>query len=142
MIKLVLVRHGQSMWNLENKFTGWTDVELSEQGIQEAKEAGKILKEKGFHFDLAFTSVLKRAEDTLDYILKEMGEENIEIKRSWRLNERHYGALQGLNKDETREKTTASTMRHTVGCNWSCISAVWGVRDKSRDGTNRLEHIS
>ena len=104
MIKLVLVRHGQSMWNLENKFTGWTDVELSEQGIQEAKEAGKILKEKGFHFDLAFTSVLKRAEDTLDYILKEMGEEDIEIKRSWKLNERHYGALQGLNKDETKKK--------------------------------------
>ena len=81
MIKLILVRHGQSMWNLENKFTGWTDVELSEQGINEAKEAGKVLKEQGFHFDIAFTSVLKRAEDTLDYILKEMGEENIEIKR-------------------------------------------------------------
>ena len=104
MIKLVLVRHGQSVWNLENKFTGWTDVELSKQGILEAKEAGKILKEKGFRFDLAFTSVLKRAEDTLGYILKEMGEENIEIRRSWKLNERHYGALQGLNKDETREK--------------------------------------
>ena len=104
MIKLVLVRHGQSMWNLENKFTGWTDVELSEKGIEEAKEAGKVLKEQGFHFDLAFTSVLKRAENTLDYILKEMGEENIEIKRSWKLNERHYGALQGLNKDETKEK--------------------------------------
>ena len=104
MIKLVLVRHGQSMWNLENKFTGWTDVELSEKGVEEAKEAGKVLKEQGFHFDLAFTSVLKRAENTLDYILKEMGEENIEIKRSWKLNERHYGALQGLNKDETRKK--------------------------------------
>ena len=104
MIKLVLVRHGQSMWNLENKFTGWTDVELSEKGVEEAKEAGKVLKEQGFHFDLAFTSVLKRAENTLDYILKEMGEENIEIKRCWKLNERHYGALQGLNKDETKEK--------------------------------------
>ena len=104
MYKLVLVRHGQSEWNLENKFTGWTDVELSEQGIKEAKEAGKILKEKGFRFDLAFTSVLKRAENTLDYILKEMNEENIEIKRNWKLNERHYGALQGLNKDETRKK--------------------------------------
>ena len=104
MIKLVLVRHGQSEWNLENKFTGWTDVALSDQGIQEAKEAGKVLKEKGFHFDLAFTSVLKRANDTLEYILKEMGEENIEIKKSWRLNERHYGALQGLNKQETAEK--------------------------------------
>ena len=104
MIKLVLVRHGQSMWNLENKFTGWTDVELSPKGIAEAKEAGKVLKEKGFSFDLAFTSALKRAEDTLRYILKEMNEENIEIKRSWKLNERHYGALQGLNKEETKEK--------------------------------------
>ena len=104
MIKLVLVRHGQSMWNFENKFTGWTDVELSPKGIAEAKEAGKVLKEKGFSFDLAFTSVLKRAEDTLGYILKEINEENIEIKRSWKLNERHYGALQGLNKEETKEK--------------------------------------
>lgn len=104
MLKLILVRHGQSMWNLENRFTGWTDVELSEQGKNEAIEAGKILKEQGFHFDLAFTSVLKRAEDTLDYILKEINEENIEIKRNWRLNERHYGALQGLNKAETAKK--------------------------------------
>jgi len=104
MIKLVLVRHGQSMWNLENRFTGWTDVELSEQGIKEAKEAGKVLKEKGFDFDVAYTSVLKRANDTLKYILEELGEENIPVKKSWRLNERHYGALQGLNKDETKEK--------------------------------------
>ena len=104
MIKLVLVRHGQSMWNLENRFTGWTDVELSEQGIREAKEAGKVLKEKGFEFDVAYTSVLKRANDTLNYILEELGEKNIPIKKSWRLNERHYGALQGLNKDETKEK--------------------------------------
>ena len=101
MIKLVLVRHGQSMWNLENRFTGWTDAELSEQGI---KEAGKVLKEKGFNFDVAYTSVLKRANDTLKYILEELGEENIPVKKSWRLNERHYGALQGLNKDETKEK--------------------------------------
>ena len=104
MIKLVLVRHGQSMWNLENRFTGWTDVELSEQGIKEAKEAGKVLKEKGFGFDVAYTSVLKRANDTLGYILEELGEQDIPVKKSWRLNERHYGALQGLNKDETREK--------------------------------------
>ena len=104
MIKLVLVRHGQSEWNLENKFTGWTDVSLSQKGVEEAKEAGRVLKEKGFSFDLGFTSELKRAKDTLDYILKEMGEENIEIKRSWKLNERHYGALQGLNKDETKKK--------------------------------------
>ena len=104
MIKLVLVRHGQSMWNLENRFTGWTDVELSEQGIKEAKEAGKVLKEKGFNFDVAYTSVLKRANDNLEYILEELGEQDIPVKKSWRLNERHYGALQGLNKDETKEK--------------------------------------
>lgn len=104
MIKLVLVRHGQSVWNLENKFTGWTDVELSEKGVKEAKEAGIALREKGFHFDLAFTSALKRAQDTLKYILQEMNEENIETKESWKLNERHYGALQGLNKDETKQK--------------------------------------
>jgi len=104
MIKLVLVRHGQSIWNLENRFTGWTDVPLSDQGVKEAQEAGMVLKEKGFTFDLAFTSVLKRAEDTLDYILKEMNLSNIEIRHSWRLNERHYGALQGLNKDDTKKK--------------------------------------
>lgn len=104
MIKLVLVRHGQSIWNLENKFTGWTDVGLSEQGVKEAIDAGKALKEKGFTFDVAYTSVLKRANDTLHYILKELKEEGIPIHYSWRLNERHYGALQGLNKDETRQK--------------------------------------
>ena len=104
MIKLVIVRHGQSMWNLENKFTGWTDVDLSENGIKEAKEAGKILKSKNYKFDIAYTSLLKRAQDTLKYILEELDETNIEIKESYKLNERHYGALQGLNKDETRKK--------------------------------------
>ena len=104
MIKLVLVRHGQSMWNLENKFTGWTDVPLSETGIKEAIEAGKVLKEKGYTFDVAYTSVLKRANDTLDYILSELDEKDIPIYKSWRLNERHYGALQGLNKKETADK--------------------------------------
>ena len=103
MIKLVLVRHGQSEWNLENKFTGWTDVELSTNGINEAKNAGKLLKEKGYTFDLGYTSVLKRAIHTLDLILEEMGE-SIEIRRSYKLNERHYGALQGLNKAETAKK--------------------------------------
>ena len=104
MIKLVIVRHGQSIWNLENKFTGWTDVDLSENGIKEAKEAGKILKSKNYKFDIAYTSLLKRAQDTLKYILEELNETNIEIKESYKLNERHYGALQGLNKDETRKK--------------------------------------
>ena len=103
MIKIVLVRHGESIWNLENKFTGWTDVDLSENGIKEAHEAGKLLKEKGDTFDIAYTSVLKRANRTLDIILKEL---NLNIPKfySWRLNERHYGALQGLNKDETRKQ--------------------------------------
>ena len=104
MIKLVIVRHGQSIWNLENKFTGWTDVDLSENGIKEAKEAGKILKSKNYKFDIAYTSLLKRAQDTLKYILEELDETNIEIKESYKLNERHYCALQGLNKDETRKK--------------------------------------
>lgn len=104
MIKLVLVRHGQSVWNLANKFTGWTDVELSATGINEAKEAGQILKEKNFTFDVAYTSLLKRANDTLYYILDILDEKNIPIKYTYKLNERHYGALQGLNKDETRQK--------------------------------------
>ena len=104
MIKLVLVRHGESVWNKENKFTGWTDVELSEYGINEAKKAGKVLKENGFSFDIAYTSVLKRANDTLSLILKEMNEENIPVFKSYKLNERHYGALQGLNKDEARKE--------------------------------------
>ena len=104
MIKLVLIRHGQSEWNLKNLFTGWTDVELSEQGVREAHAAGKLLKEKGYTFDIAFSSVLKRANHTMDYALEELGLSNIEKRYSWRLNERHYGALQGLNKAESAEK--------------------------------------
>ena len=104
MIQLVLIRHGESVWNQANKFTGWTDVALSEKGIEEAINAGKKLKASGFTFDLAYTSVLKRANDTLQFVLKELGEPSIETIYSWRLNERHYGALQGLNKDETRAK--------------------------------------
>ena len=103
MIKLVLVRHGESEWNLSNKFTGWTDVELSENGVNEAIEAGKVLKDKGYTFDVAYTSVLKRANHTLDLILKEL-DLTIPINYSWHLNERHYGALQGLNKKETADK--------------------------------------
>ncbi len=104
MIKLVLVRHGQSAWNLENRFTGWTDVDLSEQGVEEAIEAGKVLKENGYTFDVAYTSVLKRANRTLDIILEELNEKDIPIHKHWRLNERHYGALQGLNKKDTADK--------------------------------------
>ena len=104
MIKLVLIRHGKSVWNKENKFTGWTDVELASEGIEEAKEAGKLLRENGFYFDLAYTSNLKRAKDTLNIILDEINIKNIDIRNSYKLNERHYGALQGLNKDEVREE--------------------------------------
>lgn len=104
MTKVVLVRHGESEWNKENRFTGWTDVDLSERGLQEAKKAGRILKEQGYTFDIAFTSVLKRAIRTLWLILDEMDLMWIPVQRSWRLNERHYGALQGLNKSETAAK--------------------------------------
>src|SRR5208337_542940 len=101
MIKLVLLRHGESIWNKENRFTGWTDVDLSEKGIEEAKKAGRTLKDAGFDFDAAYTSVLKRAIRTLWIVLDEMDLMWIPVYRSWRLNERHYGALQGLNKSET-----------------------------------------
>ena len=104
MIELVLVRHGQSVWNLENRFTGWTDVDLSEQGVKEAHDAGKLLKRHGYSFDVAYTSALKRAQKTLDFILEELNQKDIPIHRSDRLNERHYGGLQGLNKKETAEK--------------------------------------
>ena len=104
MYKVVLLRHGESIWNKENRFTGWTDVDLTEKGINEANEAGKVLSENGFVFDLAFCSVLLRANRTLELSLKKMGLQNIPVLKSWRLNERHYGALQGLNKAETAEK--------------------------------------
>ena len=104
MIKLTLVRHGESIWNKENRFTGWTDVDLTKQGINEAINAGKVLKENNFTFDIAYTSLLRRAQNTLKYILMELNEENIPIYETYKLNERHYGALQGLNKDETRKK--------------------------------------
>ncbi len=101
MKKLVLLRHGESTWNKENRFTGWTDVPLSEKGIEEAREAGRLLREGGYVFDIAFTSVLKRAIKTLWIVLEEMDLMWIPVLKSWRLNERHYGALQGLNKSES-----------------------------------------
>ena len=104
MKKVVLIRHGQSTWNNENKFTGWTDVDLTEQGKQEAAEAGKLLKEKGFSFDKAYTSYLKRAVKTLNIVLDEMDLDWIPVEKTWRLNEKHYGMLQGLNKSETAAK--------------------------------------
>jgi 2,3-bisphosphoglycerate-dependent phosphoglycerate mutase len=104
MYEVVLLRHGESTWNMENRFTGWTDVDLSEKGIAEAHDAGKLLRDSGYRFDLAYTSVLKRAIRTLWIVLDEMDLMWIPEVRSWRLNERHYGALQGLNKAETAEK--------------------------------------
>ena len=104
MYKVVLLRHGQSTWNQENRFTGWKDVDLSEQGVAEAREAGRLLRDGGYAFDLAFTSVLKRAIKTLGIVLDELDQLWIPVTKHWRLNERHYGALQGLNKAETAEK--------------------------------------
>ena len=104
MYKIVLLRHGESTWNKENRFTGWTDVDLSDKGKEEAKKGGAILKKEGFVFDVAFTSVLKRSIKTLWIALEEMDMMYIPVQNSWRLNERHYGALQGLNKSEMAAK--------------------------------------
>jgi 2,3-bisphosphoglycerate-dependent phosphoglycerate mutase len=111
MKKLLLIRHGESEWNKENRFTGWTDVPLSEQGVAEAKKAGKVLKAEGFKFKTAYTSYLKRAIKTLWLILEEMDLMWIPEKKSWRLNEKHYGMLQGLNKTETAEKYGADMVQ-------------------------------
>lgn len=102
--KLIVVRHGQSEWNLANKFTGWTDVDITEKGSEEAKNAGKLLKKHGFEFDMAYTSVLKRAIKTLNIILEETDHMWIPVMKNWRWNERHYGDLQGFNKQEMAEK--------------------------------------
>ena len=104
MMKLVLLRHGESQWNLENRFTGWTDVDLTPKGVKEAHEAARLLKEGGFAFDVAFVSVLKRAIRTLWIVMDDMDRMWLPVSRNWRLNERHYGALQGLNKAETAAK--------------------------------------
>jgi 2,3-bisphosphoglycerate-dependent phosphoglycerate mutase len=104
MHKLVLIRHGESIWNLENRFTGWTDVELTPVGVQQAQQAGRLLKAEGFEFDVAYTSVLKRAIWTLWHTLDQMDRTWLPVQHDWRLNERHYGALQGLNKAETAKK--------------------------------------
>ena len=104
MHKLVLIRHGESTWNLENRFTGWTDIDLTDTGIQQAKTAGRLLRQDGYEFDLAYTSVLKRATRTLWHCLDELDRTWLPVLHSWRLNERHYGALQGLNKADTARK--------------------------------------
>jgi len=104
MSTLILVRHGQSIWNLQNRFTGWYDVELSENGISEAQKAGKLLKSANYNIDYAFTSYLKRANQTLDLILNTMSLKNLKFEKAWELNERHYGELTGLNKEEMKQK--------------------------------------
>ena len=111
MPTLVLLRHGQSQWNLENRFTGWWDVDLSELGIEEARAAGKLLCEKGFDFDLCFTSVLTRAIRTLNLVLHEMNQLWLPVAKDWRLNERHYGGLTGLNKQEMIDKVGESQVK-------------------------------
>ncbi len=104
MKKIILLRHGQSTWNEENRFTGWSDVPLTEQGRQEARQAGRLIKEQGLVFSKAFTSYLSRAVQTLNLVLEELNQEWLEVKKTWRLNEKHYGILQGLNKKQTAEK--------------------------------------
>lgn len=104
MKKVVLIRHGESAWNKENRFTGWTDVDLSPKGVEEARQAGQLLKKEGFRFDMAYTSYLTRAIKTLNTVLEEMGQLWIPVEKTWRLNEKHYGMLQGLNKAETAQK--------------------------------------
>jgi 2,3-bisphosphoglycerate-dependent phosphoglycerate mutase len=104
MYKLVLIRHGESTWNLENRFTGWTDVDLTPTGVEQAKNAGRLLKAEGYEFDVAYTSVLKRATRTLWHVLDEMDRTWLPVVHQWRLNERHYGALQGLNKTDTAKQ--------------------------------------
>jgi 2,3-bisphosphoglycerate-dependent phosphoglycerate mutase len=111
MHRLVLIRHGESVWNRENRFTGWTDVGLSERGIREATEAGRRLRRAGFTFDIAFTSVLQRAIKTLWIVLEQMDLMWIPVRHSWRLNERHYGGLQGLNKQETADRHGAEQVK-------------------------------
>jgi len=104
MYRMVLIRHGESTWNKENRFTGWTDVDLSEQGVAEALESGQVLRSEGFQFDIGYTSLLNRAIKTYNTVTEEVDQMWLPVKRSWRLNERHYGALQGLNKSETAER--------------------------------------
>jgi 2,3-bisphosphoglycerate-dependent phosphoglycerate mutase len=111
MNRVVLIRHGESVWNRENRFTGWTDVDLSEMGVAEAREAGRALRARGYGFDVAYTSLLKRAIKTLDIVLEELDQLWIPVAKSWRLNERHYGALQGLDKSETAKEFGEAQVR-------------------------------
>ena len=135
MKKVVMIRHGESEWNKENRFTGWTDVKLSEKGVEEAIEAGRVLKKEGYVFDVSYTSVLIRAIKTLWLILEEMDLMWIPVYRSWHLNERHYGALQGLNKAETAEKHGVEQVAQSV----DGPSAVGGYRPRKSSVRGRHE---
>lgn len=136
MYKIVFLRHGESVWNKENYFTGWTDVDLSEKGVEEAHKAGKILKEEGYQFDVAYTSVLKRAIKTLNITLEELDELWIPVYKSWRLNERHYGDLQGLNKAETSKKLGQETV-HKWRRSYDIPPPELDVSDKRYPGNER-----
>lgn len=130
--KVVLVRHGESQWNKENRFTGWADVELSEKGHEEAAQAGVWLKEKGIEFDIAYTSVLKRAIRTLWHVLEQTNQMWIPVHRRWRLNERMYGALQGLDKSETAAKHGEDQVRTNPADFWRSSSLPKGVFDPQK----------
>lgn len=141
MKKLVLVRHGESEWNKQNRFTGWTDVDLSEKGFQEAQRAGQLLKENGYEFDIAYTSVLKRAIKTLWIILEEMDRMYVPVIRHWRLNERHYGALTGLNKAETAEKHGAEQV-HTWRRSYDVPPPALNKDDPNPSHDRRYDNLS
>ena len=140
MKTLVLLRHGESTWNKENRFTGWVDVDLSDRGVQEALRAGRALKERGLSFDVAYTSVLKRAIKTLWIVLEEMDLMWVTVHRSWRLNERHYGALQGLNKAETAERFGVEQVR--IWRRSYDISPPALSKDEERDSAKDLRYES
>ena len=131
MMKLVLIRHGESEWNKLNLFTGWMDVDLSDKGREEAKNAGKTLKAEGYDFDICYTSYLKRAIHTLNIALDEMDRAWLPVVKSWKLNERHYGALQGLNKSETAEIRSRSGEDHLTLSRLSFPMTMTGVQQSS-----------
>ncbi|NQU82454.1 MAG: 2,3-diphosphoglycerate-dependent phosphoglycerate mutase [Parcubacteria group bacterium] len=137
MYKVVFLRHGESAWNQENKFTGWVNCGLSERGIQEAKEAAQVLKEKGFVFDMVFVSWLRRAIETMEIVLREMDLMNIEVEKSWKLNERFYGSLQGLNKSETARKYGEGIV-HTWRRSWKIKPPALKKTDKFWPGNDPM----
>ena len=138
--RLVLLRHGQSQWNLENRFTGWTDVDLSEQGMREARESGRLLREHGFAFDIAYTSMLRRAIRTLWIVLDGLDRMWIPVVHTWRLNERHYGALQGLNKQETAAKFGADQV-HLWRRSYAVAPPALEVGDERWSGRDPRYHM-